>query len=89
MYLGGCVSADGNVIGEINLHIVKTRARYISLGYFWRCCDVSLFLKIWIYNVSVRGVPLYAYEFWSSRAEELQRLTEFGSLCFRRIVDIH
>ncbi|VDO78697.1 unnamed protein product [Schistosoma margrebowiei] len=88
MYLGSCISADGDLSGEINARIVKARAAYANLGYLGRLRDVSLAVKGRIYNWSMRPVLLYVCETWPLRVEDVRRLSVFDHRCLRRIADI-
>ncbi|KAH9587822.1 ATP-binding cassette sub- A member 3 [Schistosoma haematobium] len=88
VYLGSCISAGGGVSDEINARIVKARAAHVNLGHLWRLRDVSLAVKVRIYNSSVRAVLLYACETWPLRVEDVRRLSVFDHRCLRRIADI-
>ncbi|VDO49386.1 unnamed protein product [Schistosoma margrebowiei] len=88
VYQGSCISAGGGVSDEINARIVKIRAAYANLGHLRRLRDVSLAVKGWIYNASLRAVLLDACETWPLRVEDVRRLSVFDHRCLRSIADI-
>ncbi|VDP42763.1 unnamed protein product [Schistosoma curassoni] len=88
LYLGSCISAGGGVSDEIDTSIVKAKADYTNLGHLWCLRNVSLAVKVRIYNASVIAVLLYACETWPLRVEDIRRLSVFDHRCLRRIADI-
>ncbi|VDP84819.1 unnamed protein product [Schistosoma mattheei] len=83
-----CINAGGSTGDGINARIVKARAVYANLGHLWSLCDVSLAVKVRIYNASVRAVLFYACETWPLQVEDVGRLFVFDHRCLRRIADI-
>ncbi|VDP48420.1 unnamed protein product [Schistosoma margrebowiei] len=58
------------------------------MGHLNHLCDVSLAVKVWICNASVRTVLLYACEAWPLRVEDVRRLSMFNHRCLPRIAAI-
>ena len=74
IYLGSCISTNGNKTSEITARISKVQATFSKLCHLWRFTDVSLATKGRVYNVTVRSTLLYGCETWPLRSGDLHRL---------------
>jgi hypothetical protein len=87
IYLGCRFSTNGSQEETTN-RIAKARAAFTNLHHLWRRRDVSLSLKGRVYNATVRAVLLYGCETWTTRVEDVQRLTVFDHRCLRSIARV-
>ena len=84
-YLGSWISTNRNIISEITASISKAQAAFSDLRNLWRCKDVSLATKGWVYNATVRSTLLYGCETWLLRSGDLHRLQVFDHRFLRSI----
>ena len=87
VYLGSCISPSG-LTEESLSRIGKARAAFAALRHLWRRHDIHLALKGRVYSATVRSVLLYGCETWSTRKEDLQRLSVFDHRCLRSIAGV-
>lgn len=59
MHINDCVGADVHVPFKIDICTVGVREAYL---YLWRCCEISLVVKVRAYNSRVTATFLYPCE---------------------------
>jgi len=88
-YLGSNISAEGNGSVEIRTRIAKARSAFGLLNRcVWRERRISLKTKERLYDACIRSVLLYGCETWPMKKDDLDRLSAFEHICWRRILRI-
>ena len=84
-YLGFGASTDGDNLTPMNARLQLASSRYSGMGNIWKSSEISLTLKLRIYQAAVCSVVMYGSEAWTWNealiGEEAQEL-ECQKSCF-------
>ncbi len=70
------------------ININKARGAFSRLKNVWRASNISLHLKIKLFNACVKSVLLYGCETWFVNSKTTQKLQAFVNRCLRNILGI-
>ncbi len=73
---------------DIQQRINKSRGAFFRLKNVWRASNISLHLKIKLFNACVKSVMLYGCETWFVTNKTTQKLQAFVNRCLRNILGI-
>jgi hypothetical protein len=63
-YLGSYISRDGGRLEDVDTRIPKARGTFPRLKNIWRSNNISLKMKIKIFNACIKCVLLYGCQMW-------------------------
>jgi hypothetical protein len=79
---------SGGTLLKIQQRINKARGAFSRLKNVWRASNISLHLKIKLFNACVKSVLLYGCETWFVTNKTTQKLQVFVNRCLRNILGI-
>ena len=87
-YLGSIVDKQGGTEADIKIRTCKARAVFNQLKNVWGSGDLTLRIKIRIFNTLVKPVLLYGAETWRITAINKKKIQSFINACLRKILRI-
>ena len=89
-YLGSIIGCDKiSPESDVTTRIAKASAMFGRIdNKFWRRLDISLDLKMRIFNACILPVLLYGCESWALKEEDARRLEVFHMRCLRQILGL-
>ncbi len=88
LYLGAKIDENGGTILDVQQRINKARGAFSRLKNVWSTSNISLHLKIKLFNDCVKSVLLYGCETWFVTDNITQKLQAFVNRCLRNILGI-
>ncbi len=88
LYLGSKIDENGGTLLDIQQRMNKARGAFSRLKNVWRAKNISLPLKIKLFNACVKSVLLYGCETWFVTSKTTQKLQAFVNRCLRNILGI-
>ena len=82
------ITADSNCSHEIRRRLLLGRKLMIALESLLKSRDISLLTKVCIVKAVVFPVVMYAWESWTIKKAECQRIDAFGLWCWRRLLKV-
>ena len=82
---GSKITADGDCSHEIKRYLLLRRKVMANLDNILKSREVTLPTKVRLVKVMVFPVVMYAYESWTVKKAEHQRIDAFGLWCWRRL----
>ncbi|CAH2319297.1 Hypothetical predicted protein [Pelobates cultripes] len=87
-YLGIIIEQQGGTDADVKARIGKARVAFIQLKNIWAYRELTLTIKIRLFNSNVKSVLLYRAETWRTTKNTNKRIQTFINSCFRRILHI-
>lgn len=87
-YLGSKISVNGGSDEDVDARIKKARYVYIQLKSIWRSKQISLKLKLRLFESNVKSILLYGCETWKTSKQIGKKLQSFVNRCLRNIMGI-
>ena len=87
-YLGCIVTRTGGTEEDVEARIRKARNSYHDLRKIWNSRQISIKLKLTLYNSIVKSVLLYGSETWRMTDAIRRKLQTFTNRCLRRIMGV-
>lgn len=87
-YLGSIIAVSGGSDEDVNARIKKARYAFIQLKSIWRSKQISLKLKLRLFNSNVKSILLYSCETWKATKQIERKLQVFINRCLRSIMGI-
>ena len=88
IFLGSKITADGDCSHEIKRHLLLGRKAMINLDSILKSRDITLPTKIHLVKAMVFPGVMYAYESWTIKKAEHQRIDAFELWCWRRLLRV-
>ena len=88
IFWGSKITADGDCSHEIKRHLLLGRKVTTHLDSILKTRDITLPTKVRLVKVMVFPVVMYAYESWTVKKAEHQRIDAFGLWCWRRLLRV-
>ena len=88
IFLGSKITADGDHSHEIKGHLLLGRKAMTNLDSILKSRHITLPTKLCLVKVMVFPVVMYAYESWTIKKAEHQRLDAFELWCWRRLLGV-
>ena len=85
IFLGSKINADGDCSHEIKRRLLLGRKAINNLDSILKSRDITLPIKVHLVKAMVFPVVMYAYERWTIKKAECQRIDAFESWCWRRL----
>ena len=85
---GSKITADGDCSHEIKRWLLLGRKVTTHLDSILKTRDITLPTKVRLVKVMVFPVVMYAYESWTVKKAEHQRIDAFGLWCWRRLLRV-
>ena len=79
------ITADDDCSHEIKRHLLLGRKAMTNLDSILKSRDITLPIKVHLVKAMVFPVVMYAYERWTIKKAECQRIDAFESWCWRRL----
>ena len=86
VYLGGQISQDGRCESDIKRRIGLTWAVFNKLSNIWNCHNLTLKIKMQVFEAMVVPVLMHGSECWTMREEEERRILVAEMCWLRRIL---
>ncbi|CAH2330133.1 Hypothetical predicted protein [Pelobates cultripes] len=87
-YLGSIIDQQGGADADVKARIDKARIAFIQLKNIWASRELTLTIKIRMFNSNVKSVSLYRAETWRTTKTTNRRIQTFINSCLRRILHI-
>ena len=87
-YLGCIATRTGGTEEDVEARIRKARNSYHDLRKIWNSRQISIKLKLTLYNSIVKSVLLYGSETWRMTDAIRRKLQTFTNRCLRRIMGV-
>ncbi|XP_073695611.1 uncharacterized protein [Garra rufa] len=87
-YLGSIIDQQGGTDTDVKARIGKARAAFIQLKNIWASRELTLTMKIRLFNSIVKPVLLYGAETWRITKTTTRRIQTFINTCLRKILYI-
>ena len=88
-YLGSLVTENGKSSNEIHRRIALAGDKFSKFNKLWRKRNLSIVVKMRLFNASVIPTLLYATETLDMSTEDERRLDAFQSKCIRKMLHIN
>ena len=88
IFLGSKITADGDCSHEIKRHLLLGRKAMINLDSILKSRDITLLTKVHLVKAMVFPGVMYAYESWTIKKAERQRIDAFELWCWRRLLRV-
>ena len=88
IFLGSKITADGDCSHEIKRHLLLGRKAMINLASILKSRDITLLTKVHLVKAMVFPGVMYAYESWTIKKAERQRIDAFELWCWRRLLRV-
>jgi hypothetical protein len=85
---GSHVSRDGGTLGDMDRRIQKAKGTFARLKNIWRSNNISLKMKIKIFNACIKSVLLYGYQTWVVTKVIKRKLQAYVNRCLCHILRI-
>ena len=87
-FLGSKITADGDCSHEIKRRLLLGRKTMTDLDSILKSRDITLLTKMHIVKAMVFPVVMYAWESWTIKKVEHQRIDAFELWCLRRLLRV-
>ena len=87
-FLGLKITADSDYGHENNWHLLLGRKAMTILDSILKSRDIMLLTKIHIVKAMVFPVVMYAFQSWTIKKDEHQRIDAFGLRYWRRLLRV-
>ena len=88
LFLGSKITADGDCNHEIKRHLLLGRKTMTNQDSILKSRDIMLLTKIHIVKAMVFPVVMYAFQSWTIKKDEHQRIDAFGLRYWRRLLRV-
>ena len=88
IFLGSKITADGDCSHEIKRHLLLGRKAMTNLDSILKSRDITLPIKVHLFNAMVFPVVMYGCEIWTVKKAERQRIDAFELWCWRRLLRV-
>ena len=88
VYLGGQISQDGRCESDIKRRIGLTWAVFNKLTNIWNCRNLTMEIKLQVFEAMVIPVLMYGSECWTMRKEDERRILVAEMCWLRRILGV-
>ena len=88
LFLGSKITADGDCNHEIKRHLLLGRKAMTNQDSILKSRDIMLLTKIHIVKAMVFPVVMYAFQSWTIKKDEHQRIDAFGLRYWRRLLRV-
>ena len=85
---GPKITADGDCSHEIKRRLLLGRKVMTNLDSILKSKDITLPTKVHLVKAMVFPVVMYAYESWTVKKAECQRIDAFELWCWRRLLRV-
>ena len=85
IFLGPKITADRDCSHEIKRHLLLGRKAVTNLDSVLKSRDITLPTKVHLVKAMVFPVVMYAYESWTIKKAECQKIDAFKLWCWRRL----
>ena len=87
-YLGSITDKQVRTDANVKVRIGRARAAFLQMKNVWALPNLTINIKIRIFNTTVTPVLLYGTETWRTTAVTLKKVQTFINTCPRRILRI-
>ena len=88
LFLGSKITADGDCNHEIKRRLLLGRKAMTNQDSILKSRDIMLLTKIHIVKAMVFPVVMYAFQSWTIKKDEHQRIDAFGLRYWRRLLRV-
>ena len=88
IFLDSKITADGDCSHEIKRHLLLGRKPMTNLDSILKSRDITLPTKVHLVKTMVFPVVMYAYESWTIKKAEHQRIGAFELWCWRKLLRV-
>ena len=88
IFLGSKITADGECSHEIKRRLLLGRKVMTNLDSILESRDITLPTKVRLVKAIVFPVVMYAFESWTIKKAECQRIDAFEVRCWRRLLRV-
>ena len=88
IFCGSKITADGDCSHEIKRCLLLERKAMTKLDSILKSRDITLPTRVCLIKAMVFPVVMYAYEFWTIKKAECQRIDAFELWCWRRLLRV-
>ncbi|VDP32286.1 unnamed protein product [Schistosoma margrebowiei] len=83
------ITLDGERYADEKARIGKIRTTFLQLKNIWNSKQLSINIKVRIFNTNVKAVLLYGAETWRTTISIIEKVQVFLNSCLRKILNIH
>ncbi|VDO54321.1 unnamed protein product [Schistosoma margrebowiei] len=87
-YLGSIIDEQGGSDADVKAKIGKVRTTFLQLKNIWNSKQLSINIKVRIFNMNVKAVLLYRAETWRNSTTTIKKVQLFINSCLRKILNI-
>ncbi|CAH8621659.1 unnamed protein product [Schistosoma intercalatum] len=88
-YLVSIIDERGELDADVKARIGKARAAFLQLKNICNSKQLSINIKVRIFNTNVKAVLLYGAETWRTTTTTIKKVKVFINGCPRKILSIH
>ena len=88
IFLGSKITVDGDCSHEIKRRLLLGRKTMINLDSIFKSRDITLPTNVHLVKAMVLPVVMYGCESWTIKKAEHQRIDDFDSWCWRRLLRV-
>ena len=88
IFMGSKITMDCDCSHEIKRHLLLGRKAMIYLDSILKSRDITLPTKVHLVKAMVFPVVMYAYERWTIKKAECQRIDAFKLWCWRKFLRV-
>ncbi|VDO62065.1 unnamed protein product [Schistosoma margrebowiei] len=88
-YLGSIIDGQGGSDSVVKARISKARVAFLHLKNIWNSKQLSINIKVRIFNTNIKAVLLYEAETWRNTTTTIKKVQRFINSCLRKILNIH
>ncbi|VDP42392.1 unnamed protein product [Schistosoma curassoni] len=88
-YLGSIIDKQEGSDADVKARIGKARAAFLQLKNIWNSKQLSINIKVRIFNTNAKAVLLYGAETWRTTTTTIKKVQAFINSCLRKILNNH
>ncbi|VDO76816.1 unnamed protein product [Schistosoma margrebowiei] len=88
-YSGSIIDEQGGSDADVKARIGTTRATFLQLKNIWNSKQLSIDIKVRIFNTNVKAVLPYGAETWRTTTTTIKKVQVFINSCLLRILNIY
>ena len=83
-YLDSIVDKQVGIDADVKVRTGRVRAAFFQVKNTWDLPNLTINIKIRIFNTTVKPVPLYGAETWKTTAATLKKIQTFINICLKK-----
>ncbi|VDO72730.1 unnamed protein product [Schistosoma margrebowiei] len=87
-YLGSIIDEQGGSDTDVKARICKARAAFLQLEYIWNSKQLSINIKVTIFNTNVKALLLYGAETWRTTTTIIKKVQVFINICLLKTLNV-